>query len=320
MEIYQTIYSKGKVVQEGVRECSQRYETLKKVFSRYNRPFSILDIGANFGYFSIRAAEDFGATAVMIQGPPQSKKVLRGLCEENGNLNLTVLSKRVSAEELHNLSKCERFDVVLALNVLHHIPNNWKLGCESVMDLGDTIIFENPPSNDKGTCGKKIIEPMWDYFNALEHEELGLFSRHTDPYAKSRMIELKGTNKPIEKAYWDVPEDKKFDGIIIESNFNTRQVIKKQTNESSNWINGVNLQTFLNLGGLYPSREEIRRKIQNKEIKSTYNWDDTHGDIAPWNFVLNGSDLHLIDLGGKNHLDKRRTDQEGINRTASLIQ
>ena len=323
MEIYQDIYSQGKVVQSGKRECSERYDTLKKVFSEYQRPFSILDIGANFGYFSVRAAEDFGATSVMVQPKPQAS-VLKRTCLENPDLNLTVLNKQVTGADLQVMATCERFDVVLALNVLHHISGSWEQAADAIMDMGDNIIFENPPENDKGTCGKKIIKPIWDYFRSLPHEHLGYFSRHTDPNAKSEMIRLKGTGKQISKAYIGSPVSSSKLKVTFSSNSKERYVNKTLPNGDEvkyNWINGINLQTYLEMGGYYPTKEELYAQVANKSVKGGYDWDDTHGDIEPWNFVINGSDLHIIDLNGKNNWVKEhlKTDAQGIRKVLRYL-
>ena len=315
MEIYQDIYSQGKVVQSGKRECSERYDTLKKVFSEYRRPFSILDIGANFGYFSVRAAEDFGATSVMVQPTPQSE-VLKQTCLENPNLNLTVLSKQTSGKDLLDISKCERFDIVLALNVLHHIEGSWQVAAEAIMDMGDTIIFENPPENDTGTCGKALIKPLWDFFKNLPHEHLGYFSRHTDPNAKSEMIKLQGTKKQIKKSYINYDSGKP-PAVNFESNFSQRKVTKTLPNGETqiyDWVNGINLQTFIEMGGYYPTKEQLIQQVSSRDIKGNYEWNDSHGDIKPWNLIVNGSDLHLIDMNGKNHWSSSdlRTDADGL--------
>ena len=121
MEQYQDIWIKGAVT-PGIRECAARYPVIKKVLEQYKRPFTVLDIGANLGYFSFRIAEDFPeATCVLIES--KYGKQLTQLGKDNESNNVIILNNTVTADKLSNLSKCEHFDVVLCLNIIHHLDN-----------------------------------------------------------------------------------------------------------------------------------------------------------------------------------------------------
>jgi hypothetical protein len=330
MEIYQDIYSRGKIKKSGIRTCSDRYEGLKFLFNKYNRPFSILDIGANFGYFSIRAAEEYNAISTMIQPAPQSTKILLDLCEENSHLNLITLNKRINGQELKELSKCERFDVVLALNVVHHIKEKNIIDIiNSIRKLGTYIIFENPSDQDKGTCGKGTVKQINQYIEKFPHTILGEFSRHTDPNSKSKLILINGTNERISKAYFG-SEAKLKSTIDIIISFDERKVMKSPSIRNYknskrygiyDWIQGINLQTFIKLNGIYPKKLKLIKMVKEKNILGNYKWDDTHGDINPWNLILDGKNLHLIDLFGRDHKPKSilRTDKEGIESILQVL-
>ncbi|MGP4038667.1 class I SAM-dependent methyltransferase [Gracilibacillus sp. D59] len=119
--MYQDIWVKGKVIQKGSRECENRYNKIKQELSKYNfnRPLNVLDLGANFGYFSFRIAEDFDAQVTMIESNKEIKKILK----QNQNNNVKLINKHVSVSDLKNILTKEKFDVILALSVLHHFEN-----------------------------------------------------------------------------------------------------------------------------------------------------------------------------------------------------
>jgi len=289
MELYQDIWKHGEVI-PGIRECASRYEAIKKELLKFNRPFTVLDIGANLGYFSFRIANDFpNATCVMIENAYGSK--LTELAVENDLKNVIVLNTKVSSKELINLSKCEHFDIVLALNIIHHIGD--VDSCLSAIEnLGDTIIIETPNPNDKGSCGKHRLENIFNRVNTA-YELIGSFSRHTSKNAKSIMGVLKTTKTKLEKKYWD--SDKKGDrgifNISIESNNHNKVYFNDRIDlqEKRDWVPGINFRTFTYLNGSYPRSENIISMLKNLDIKN-------HSDVVPWNIIISGNKLTLIDF------------------------
>jgi hypothetical protein len=76
MHKYQDVWVKGKLVERGERDCEPRYEAIKKVAARFKRPFTVLDIGANLAYYSVRLAEDFDCTVLAVEPGPWMTSVL----------------------------------------------------------------------------------------------------------------------------------------------------------------------------------------------------------------------------------------------------
>lgn len=117
--VYQDIWVKGKLVKKGQRECTNRYEKIKEKMKEWDDTFTVLDLGANNGYFSYRIAEDFNVPVTMIE----EKKEARKIYDMNENPYVTLVNSRVDVKELKKLCKEKKFDVVLALSVLHHFDN-----------------------------------------------------------------------------------------------------------------------------------------------------------------------------------------------------
>ena len=153
---YQDIIINGELLWKGVGpECFYRYEAIHNaLIKKYNRTITVLDIGANNGYFSLKLAENLGAQCIMVDVTDR----LKNICEFNTNLRdkLIYLKKTFSAHDLDKMSKKINFDVIIALNVLHHIPA-WKDFLDKMFLMADTVIIETPPKNDPRVTDKPII-------------------------------------------------------------------------------------------------------------------------------------------------------------------
>jgi len=311
MELYQDQYLNGEVVVEGKRECSTRYDAMKTVFEKYERPFTILDIGANFGYYSIKAAEEYGATTVMIESEDKEVETLLNICEQNECRDkLTVIKTRLDLYKLKEISKCEHFDVILGLNIIHHFKTDEIVEiCETLTKMGDHLILETPPVKDKGACGQNNLQSIVDYFNDKEKTKLGEFKRHTSN-SLSEMFWLETNSKILEWTYYEYEKlfdikdvdverlkNRDVDGVkcVVESDFKSKKLINPRKKKLLDWIPGINLKTFIKLNGVYPSLDVIIQKLQDRSIVGNYKWDNSNKDIISHNFILNGTDLHIID-------------------------
>jgi len=335
MELYQDQYVNDEVVVEGKRDCSSRYEVMKQVFEKYNRPFTILDIGANFGYYSIRAATEYGATAVMVESEDNEVRTLMDLCNQNKCKDkLTVLQTRLDLYKLKEISKCEHFDVILALNVIHHFNNEEILEvCETFTKLGDNLILETPPAEDLGACGQNNLKFIVDYFSYKGGFKLGEFKRHTSNTV-SEMVWFKTDRKTLEWPYYEYEKlftNKNLDierlknrsvkgaKISLDSDFNKKKILNPRKEERLDWIPGINLKTFIKLNGIYPDFYNLIEKIKTRDIQTDYKWDDSNNDLITHNFILNGTDLYLIDFDDKFIDSKIYKDQLQIDRVISDI-
>jgi SAM-dependent methyltransferase len=225
-KVYQDIYLKGRVVRHGTRSSEERYQAVAEVLKNYPRSFTVLDIGANQGYFSFRIAHEFDAICVMIEKQPD----LLENCRQNESDRVVLLQRAVSARELKSLSQTEHFDVVLALNVIHHFRWRWRMAARAILNLGDTVIIESPPNNDTGSRGKWIRRPINRFLESMPHTVIAETERRRDRpiMSKTRLYEREGS-KTTETA-------------------------------SSKRTHGVSLDTFDALGGVYPGRDVLDRR------------------------------------------------------------
>lgn len=289
MAQYQDIILPDGKIKKGQRDCESRWEIIKQELKkRYNRPISVLDIGANFGYFSFRIQEEFPGSVVTLIESKHAKKLIN-LCERVNAVNTIVLDILINSNQLETLSSCEHFDVVLGLNVIHHI-GDVENSFSAIEKLGDTIIIETPNPNDSGSCGQKNLDSIYTKV-IKEYEILGEFSRHTSSVKSP--IGIKNIKKTtMDKRYWD---SKPYQNeIFIESTNDQKTIHHLKKNEKRDWIHGINLRTYQYLNGQYPSRKKLVDIIEKLNL-------DGHEDVNPWNLILTGNDLIAIDAKDSRH-------------------
>lgn len=287
---YQDLFINGETVHYGARECASRYESLRTVLDKYKRPITVLDIGASMGYFAFRIAHDYDAICVLLEGG--SGLHLLNLCKANTDLtNIVYLKRFITVDELKILSRCEHFDVVLLFNVVHHVPRCYKF-IDAVFELGDNIIVETPPAEDKHFTGGmgSLIRGIENYFmNKGPYTVIGQTPRHTDPSATAKMMWFERKKQTLSKAYWLHP-DTRPGCWKVESDYEKKIFIKNRDNdqETREWIPGINLLTFKMLNGIYPEIDYIKdRLVEFKE--------SLHPDGIIWNMILQGKNIELID-------------------------
>jgi 2-polyprenyl-3-methyl-5-hydroxy-6-metoxy-1,4-benzoquinol methylase len=141
---YQDIWVNGAMIHHGKRTCGRRYKLIYDcLVQRYRPGFTLLDIGASEGYFSIRLSEDLHARATMLE----KKSSLSAIVQAQANSRLRAKIGRFDIQTLKSLGN---FDVVIALSIVHHFPN-WGEMLKHILDMGDTAIIELPTLNKRAT-------------------------------------------------------------------------------------------------------------------------------------------------------------------------
>jgi hypothetical protein len=186
---YQDHWVKGEVVFDGRREMEERYGAIKEVLSRVNY-FTLVDIGANAGYFSFRIASDNNCEVLAIEGDPVYYEDLERLHELNGLPNMKILQKH-----FHGPEELETFDVALCLSVFHEDTVGHLKDMKQVADLiiyEQTVDYDGVEDLDEGILllvakiGKK----------GKRVRPIRLFSRHFDKFTRefpgSKILEFRG--------------------------------------------------------------------------------------------------------------------------------
>jgi len=300
LEQYQDILVNGSIVEpasKGHDALHERYQLISRILNQYQRPFTLLDLGASQGYYSIKAASDYNCVAVMLEGDnqhyPMSGKQLLAICKANNTLNnLIHLNAAIDPHSIKRLSECECFDVVLALNIIHWFPEIWKQLIESIIECGNNIIIEVPPIHDaQDSRNCKIREDIHNYLRVRKATELGQVKRHTSN-TSSTMYLVSNNKSFLKRKTWLMPEIKQ-QSSRIESSF-TEKVLVKQTDNCAlssrhEWVAGINLITYLMLNGQHPCRSRLSIELE------TLAKAERHDDWTANNMIVNGNSLVLID-------------------------
>ena len=304
---YQDVWVCGKVVSSGQRVCDTRYNAIKPLLGKYTRPFTVLDIGASNGYFTFRIAKDFPESVVIaVEGSDEyCGYSLLDLCDKNELSNVVYLNHKLSIDDIERLGECEHFDVVLCMNVLHHLSvdtsdlqSETRRAVDAVMSLGDHVILETPTVDDIDAQGEfhgsDLITPLCNelidrFAKSSDAELLGEFPSHVTDEVTRPMWRLstKSVNVRRYLSFWDSLSTTDY---CIASSYDTKSFYS--FDDHRQWMPGINLRTYQYLGGCYPGRE-----ILTGEFPDLSNENIPHGDIRPWNIIIQGNQLELIDGG-----------------------
>lgn len=297
-EQYQDIIINNQVVKKasGRYDCESRYQLIRQVLDRYQRPFAMLSIGAAQGYYSFRAAHDYDSVCVMIEGDnphyPYAGKQLLELCKANDQIDrIVLLNKPVEIEDLQRLGECESFGVVLAMNIIHWFGPRWKEITDAILGLGDNIIIEMPPQEEIVSEQENALRQSIEEYILSKHPKiLGKVPRHTsNTWATLYWIEQEKQKLP--RKTWLLPRDLEH-AYEIRSNFTSRTMIKTFPHANKvkihKWIPGINLLTFKMYNGAFPLPKTIKAAL--KKLSRVH-----HNDWTINNMILRGKEVVLID-------------------------
>ena len=308
---YQTRWIGGSTTESGDRLCADRYALLQPVLRTYSRQFTLWDLGANLGYFGCRIADEFGAVSVMVDQRP----ILAETCRAAGIPTTIAMTHRLTAPDLVELAQSEHTDVVLALNVLHHMPD-WRIALPAILSLGETVIIETPGRGDECSANYEesqlLLDALWAAAPAQvlgwspSHVTHGvdrpmfLFQRSktavTASYAYRGRVRARGPHPARPHTIDSTREDKRiqFDGGAFRA-----------------WHHGMNLWNWLQMGGAYPDRATVQQAVRSEASLLG----GKHGDFKPWNLILQGQRVAVIDSGHRQSVD----DAKGLAQTLAWI-
>lgn len=304
---YQDAWIRGETKSGGDRACADRYALVRDVVAHYTRPVTVWDLGANLGYFGCRLADEFGAVSVMVERRP----VLVDICQENRIPTTIAMTRRIAVGELEELAGCEHADVVLAMSVLHHFAD-WKRALAAVVALGETVVIETPGRGDRGSANYPQTEALLDVIESMGAESIGWSPSHVTPGVKRPMVVIRRKKSSLVAGYC-YRERVRARGAhrprahTITSTPSAK-TIAFADGESRAWVPGMNLWNWAQLGGSYPSRLSVASALTDAAARLTSH----HGDVRPWNAILQGERVELIDAGHRTRRDDATALRESV--------
>ena len=300
IDTYNDIRINGKTISAGYRNSEKRYDEIFKFCKKFNRPISVLDLGAAEGYFTFRLAEDFSGVFIAVESNPERK--LLELCVKNNNRKVLLLDKQMNLKNLKNLKEVQHFDIVLALNIIHHFDEPFQDVLDTLVSMSSFCFMEHPnPLENDSTKNSQRLEKeklKLDSFEPilLNKNESGLGNSVNQKLERNLWLLRNTQSKTIDRGWRGASKyDEQFgpgNHIGIESNFDNIEVDYGLRNEKRIWIQGIDLRTFLENNGVYPTNDEVLDLINNLKI-------DNAKDLGPHNLILNGESLFVIDQDDK---------------------
>ena len=300
IDTYNDVRIKGQTISSGYRESEDRYKEIFTFCKKFNRPISVLDLGAAEGYFTFRLSEDFSGVFIAVES--DSQRNLLDSCQKNNNRNILLLEKQMNLKSLKNLKEVQHFDIVLALNIVHHFDEPFQDVIDTLVSMSSFCFFEHPNSlensatkNSHRLKNEKLnlekFEPQ-----LLNTNESGL-GDSTNKKLQRNMWLLKNTkSKTIDRPWRGTQKYNDEFGpdtqIDIKSNFDEIVIDYSLRDESRPWIQGIDLRTFLENNGVYPINNDILNLIDDMKVEDAR-------DLGPHNLILNGHELFAIDQNDK---------------------
>lgn len=183
---YQDLWAKGKCLSKGDRECEGRYLLIKDFCEKtFKKGFSVCDIGANMNYFGIRLAEDFDCRVMSFEFHQFLMRSAH-LSISGVSDNILFINRHLKLKDLNLMYYFCKFDLVLALSVLHHIKEDQILWENELRKIGRYVIIEYA-----GNDSKRAVEKPTHGFKG-EGILLGYGNSHLDKNFMREIIVLKG--------------------------------------------------------------------------------------------------------------------------------
>ena len=300
IDTYNDIRIKGETISSGYRNSEKRYDEIFKFCKKFNRPISVLDLGAAEGYFTFRLSEDFSGVFIAVENNPERK--LLELCIKNNDHKVLLLAKQMNLKNLKSLKEVQHFDIVLALNIIHHFDEPFQDVLDTLVSMSSFCFMEHPNSleneSTKNSQRLKAEKLNLDSFDPilLNKTQSGLGNSFNQKLERNLWL-LKNTQlKTIDRGWRGSSKYSESFGpgnhISIKSNFDKIDIDYSLRDENRTWIQGIDLRTFLENNGVYPTNDEIINLIDDLEIKNAR-------DLGPHNLILNGKRLLVIDQDDK---------------------
>lgn len=326
---YQPLYQHGSESGASERDCAARYALIRPVIDSYRRAITVLDLGANLGYFGLRLADESLEHGPLVTSVMVEREVgLVEACAINDLPNTIALRTTITVEMLEALADCEHFDVVLCLNLLHHLDDPVR-ALAAVLRLGEQIVIETPPPLDTGACGDP--EAKLALRDALRREAptcLGQTPSHTTPGVSRPLLHFVRPKPRLAAPYLypsrlgvGIPPLR--DHAILSTDRGKTWAMPDKGEERI-WFPGINLWTYAQLGGSWPPRHEVLARVEAEYHRALDGAGDvrflsaSHGDVRPWNFILSGEAVTLIDWNDPRQTDT--PDPEGLRLTLAWVQ
>lgn len=250
-------------------QSSDRYYcVMSSLLDQYQRPFTMLELGAMPGQLSFKIAENHDAVSVIIAS--DNTPELFNTCCKNHLNNVVLLNHKLSTFDLYRLGECEHFDVVVATDIQKLFGEKWQKAINSLLSLGEHMFIEVPTED----------EELREYVASKGGE-----------HVSESLYYFKVEKQCLYRRRWGYRLRAHEGQYAIESTFLEKKLTKTKfgrTVKKTVWQPGINLHTFKVLNGVYPYKALIRRHLTSLANQK-------HNDLRIFNVIIQGFNFVAID-------------------------
>jgi hypothetical protein len=255
----------------------ERYTALQQLLDQYTRTITIAFLSDDI-HLPFMVAKHYPSVCVIIDG--DNNGTLEQSCRNHIHNRSTILLKtEASSTNVRHLGECEHIDVCFVSTLVNRCKIDWqkKSAIQAAKSLAEYCLIESEP-HTYDILLKEGGDPIATYCGRT------LFSF----YNPKTYLARRSWFKKAENNYM----------YSVESNFIIKNFKKKKWGgapQITPWVAGINLQSFRELNGAFPSHSRIRDLLYTlRDIK--------HNDLFIFNLVIQGDKIVPIDANeiGRN--------------------
>lgn len=255
---------------------NNNYFFIDELLKKFKRPVTLLEIGKNSIKYTPKLALKNNIVCAVILIGNNVEQSIREI-EINNFKNVIILNPvNIVWEDIEILGRCEHFDVVIIHDALSLFADQQD-AIREFLTLGDNIFFETSWYDFS-----RLIQFVGKKLTIINYDNGKNLSLYRD---KKEGLELARFTQGNQQKRLASSEYK------IQSDFENKFFLKKNNEKSLEWIPGINLLTFVMLGGIYPSDKIIRFQLKSMFQKIPY-----HNDLIVGNMIIQGHKIIPIDF------------------------
>jgi SAM-dependent methyltransferase len=152
------------------RDCSERWNIIKKHMIFDDPTTLTLDVGSAEGYFSYKIADELNGSVVSVEGSPamitRQKKYNKSFIESDKViLHETVLTPELFTTEF--IKVYNYFDYTLCLSVIHWFEDPDAM-LKELATYSDTLFFEMPPLHDTKSYNQPFLKRIEEKYKTID--------------------------------------------------------------------------------------------------------------------------------------------------------
>jgi hypothetical protein len=292
---YQDVEIGGIKEWNGWRNCDDRWDVIKPALSGAK---TMLDFGSHYGFFSLRAARELGIAVLSIEGGEARAEIQQDVLRENNEKRVALCRRQMGLPDwIGLLRSCEGIDAILALSVMHYFSPAELISMLWIFSqISPVLVVEwpRPEENAPNANWTREIGDLSDKL-AMFYEDIQKIAEKPGAKPGSMRTIYRASNKKIFRnaagSYLTFKNRTRKHAL---ANFGGKWCLDMQMPGA--WKPGINLQTMLELGLIWPDKEMLAKEITEKYWALLKTTAGILTDVHPRNVIFGPAGLEILDF------------------------